>query len=976
MTKEYLERQFKNYHEVTGDAITPQIFGAVGDGVTDDTQAVAQAIQNALQGSGVVYFPAGEYLVKWSGIRVSVTSDLTLFGDGMNESVIRIDAEYTTSDLQGIMFINGDSTKASNLTLKDIGIVYDDDDDTITLPDDERRTVQISGIFKNIDISSVYVHLGGSATTLPSNDLIWLQCGADNITVKDCLLENFSNREIGGSLWVTPIDADGTTVRTIKYLRILNNEIRNTNRDEGIGIWQRSSDTDFNCRDVIIDGNKVIHGDWNGECYPNNNLITGYAKSGTVIDVNYVITNNLFETHKMNSQPVRFSGLNGIIFEGNEVVVTNKSGSSGSTNNIFVVEGGGKVVVKSNAFIHKPTTNQCEFRVANNDVDFYNNSIDSGASVYFRNNTWSTSDAHVFNIVGNVIDIAAEHSQFVVRKQASLGSMIFKDNVINTGLMFNSNPVGSGLEFMSNKFNSGKSAQSTTDVKGDSMVFMYNDGITLNVSDANISTPMNNFKYIGLVENLQFMQNGSVVPDSPTVRDQFFSSSEIAYIDNPNALDDIRTDRVLIWNEEFEDFNDELSYEFRPEYNGVVQRPITDEYMSFKDSILTLKGEKKTDSSGGTSWARGHIHSKRGFRNCLIEYKAKGMGGMCLYSYVLDNGRRAYNLPHSADNGKYSTEIDIAEFYSDSDRMSHFNVHSTIDGVDTTKSVRSGQGYAETGFPGLTDDWHIFGVDMVDYKTFDFYVDRVKIGTVTHTSDTAIKDFAMFFDFNADEDKAGTLSETEMQIDWVRVYAHKNPENYVVNARGAEFISSSGKVFSGGWNGVPAKAWTPLTDGLVTEGTNEYGFPEYQFNLFLRMLPENCMIGPRIDSIEVEAGDFPYTANDIGHISMSVTPDRGTKVRVNTDIGCFEIIIFSYLNNNPAVFSTLEASVIMGNPQVLSQFITAMQTVFDNTTAVAGIKLIDTQSKENVLVYMMGGHLHAISESNFEKLKELNQGGE
>lgn len=516
--------------------VTPQEYGAKGDGETDDTNAINSAIQDALANNKCVFFPSGEYLVKWSGIITNVTSDLTIFGNGYKTSVIRIDTPYTTNDSQGIIFQNGDTTKASNLTLKDIGIVYDDNDDSIVLPDDERRTVQISGIFKDILMDGVYIHIGGSATTLPSNDDIWFQCGADNIIVKNCLFENFSNRDIGGSLWITPIDADGTTVRTISQVKILNNEIRNTNRDEGIGIWQRSNDTDFNCRNVIIDGNKIIHDNWNGECYPNNNLITSYAKSGTVIDVNYVITNNLFETHKMNSQPVRFSGLNGIIFENNEVVVTAKSGSSGSTNNLFVVEGGGKVTVKSNIFNHQPTTSQCEFRVTNNDVDFCDNIINSGASVYFRNNTWSTSDTHVFNIVGNIINISMSSSQVVIRKNASLGTIFFANNVTNVGLLFNNVPVGNGLEFVNNKFNNGKTTKTITDVKGDSLIFKYNDGIILNVSDTNITTPMDSFNYIGLSGDLQFTQNGTIVPDSSTVRQAFFTANDIVYINVMNLV--------------------------------------------------------------------------------------------------------------------------------------------------------------------------------------------------------------------------------------------------------------------------------------------------------------------------------------------------------------------------------------------------------------------------------------------------------
>lgn len=43
--------------------LTPQMFGAVGDGVADDTQAIQDAIDAAATTSGTVYLPTGNYLV-------------------------------------------------------------------------------------------------------------------------------------------------------------------------------------------------------------------------------------------------------------------------------------------------------------------------------------------------------------------------------------------------------------------------------------------------------------------------------------------------------------------------------------------------------------------------------------------------------------------------------------------------------------------------------------------------------------------------------------------------------------------------------------------------------------------------------------------------------------------------------------------------------------------------------------------------
>lgn len=69
-------------------AVLVTAHGAKGDGVTDDTAA----IQNALNTGKAVYFPAGTYL---SGPLVNM-SGKALFGAGMNDSIIRAKVGTTT----------------------------------------------------------------------------------------------------------------------------------------------------------------------------------------------------------------------------------------------------------------------------------------------------------------------------------------------------------------------------------------------------------------------------------------------------------------------------------------------------------------------------------------------------------------------------------------------------------------------------------------------------------------------------------------------------------------------------------------------------------------------------------------------------------------------------------------------------------------------------------------------------------------
>lgn len=98
-------------------------FGATGDGVTDDTQAIAQALQAGHDQQANVYFPTGTYLcntVNSAGNILDFQADglqgITVYGDGSG-SVI------TTSLNQGSVLFNIHAYAAcSNLTIKNLSL--------------------------------------------------------------------------------------------------------------------------------------------------------------------------------------------------------------------------------------------------------------------------------------------------------------------------------------------------------------------------------------------------------------------------------------------------------------------------------------------------------------------------------------------------------------------------------------------------------------------------------------------------------------------------------------------------------------------------------------------------------------------------------------------------------------------------------------------------------------------------------------
>ena len=95
------------------DYVTPQMFGAKGDGVTDDTQAIQAAIDsvkslpsylNETTGK-VVFFPMGEYLIT-SPLDLSSNCGVSLLGEGHTKSNIVLDIN---SEAETAININGNN---------------------------------------------------------------------------------------------------------------------------------------------------------------------------------------------------------------------------------------------------------------------------------------------------------------------------------------------------------------------------------------------------------------------------------------------------------------------------------------------------------------------------------------------------------------------------------------------------------------------------------------------------------------------------------------------------------------------------------------------------------------------------------------------------------------------------------------------------------------------------------------------------
>ena len=93
------------------DVVSVKDFGAVGDGVTDDTVAIQAAISS---GAKSIYFPAGTYIVT----ELTLASNRRLYGDGYANSVLSWAQTNIASPTRNMFVATGD---VSNLEFCDLG---------------------------------------------------------------------------------------------------------------------------------------------------------------------------------------------------------------------------------------------------------------------------------------------------------------------------------------------------------------------------------------------------------------------------------------------------------------------------------------------------------------------------------------------------------------------------------------------------------------------------------------------------------------------------------------------------------------------------------------------------------------------------------------------------------------------------------------------------------------------------------------
>lgn len=144
-----------------GPRVDIRSFGAIGDGITDNTIAIQSAIDYAMSTSRNLYAPQGKYLISntLNIITKTVNSDgLKIFGDGMNCTIFSSNSDAPIFNFDG----NGDNqTTTENIRIQADSGLFDMQicDSEYTLSRTNQIGVRIRGlhrfVYKNLFINTV-----------------------------------------------------------------------------------------------------------------------------------------------------------------------------------------------------------------------------------------------------------------------------------------------------------------------------------------------------------------------------------------------------------------------------------------------------------------------------------------------------------------------------------------------------------------------------------------------------------------------------------------------------------------------------------------------------------------------------------------------------------------------------------------------------------------------------------------------------
>ena len=335
------------------DSVSVINFGAKGDEITNDFEAIQEAINYiALKNGGIVFFPKGTYLIEGKnngltdGLNIS-SSNITLKGEGSNSIIKQGSSSFYT------LSINNNNTGTSNIkdNVKNIKIsCFRFTCDIKTFGFSEFKHMLNINAASDVEISGCsFEGFRGDGILIGSGNIEGIERHNENISITDCLFDGINNDNRNG---VSVIDVNGLLINRCLF--------RHVTRPNMPGAIDIEPDNSYHVvKNIVIQNNKFdsIGGNSAAISYNGNSKIKQQIKNLEVI--NNQITNGLntgsafsfqtkrnptastppnniivkYNTVKNYYQSVQVFGIKNILFQSNIFDSTIRNGVIGFTDN-------------------------------------------------------------------------------------------------------------------------------------------------------------------------------------------------------------------------------------------------------------------------------------------------------------------------------------------------------------------------------------------------------------------------------------------------------------------------------------------------------------------------------------------------------------------------------------------------------------------------------------------------------------------
>ncbi len=237
--------------------------GAVGDGVTDDYEAVTKAIDQAIVEGKAVYFPTGVYYLSR---KIILNQNTTIVGEN-KESVVLLfkdkvyDGPVEPHNQRGLVTLVADQLNISGVTIR-----YQADVET-----DYTRVQGQSGIegvlfsvLKGSKISFSNCSFVVTGSKNPSVTCMWIKSevfNINNIKISSCDFINDTTATVGGLLWISAHDSEKTVVQNVEVTKCA---FLKKGNDEALSVWG------YHLENIIVNNNYF---EFSGNVVQNDSLI-------------------------------------------------------------------------------------------------------------------------------------------------------------------------------------------------------------------------------------------------------------------------------------------------------------------------------------------------------------------------------------------------------------------------------------------------------------------------------------------------------------------------------------------------------------------------------------------------------------------------------------------------------------------------------------------------------------------------------